>query len=102
MQVAVTGRTAEQVEHVAEEIHGRALVGDVSKRDDVERWAAEVGDVQEIFYRSRHPYTLGLLDSVPSVDVRSDPPGASISPATAGAPVRASFSKRRSSCGSER
>ncbi len=45
MQVAVTGRTAEQVEHVAEEIHGRALVGDVSKRDDVERWAAEVGDV---------------------------------------------------------
>jgi NAD(P)-dependent dehydrogenase (short-subunit alcohol dehydrogenase family) len=45
MQVVVTGRTAEQVEHVADEIHGRALVGDVSKRDDVERWAAEAGDV---------------------------------------------------------
>jgi len=45
MQVAVTGRTAEQVEQVAEEIHGRGLVGDVSKREDVERWAAEVGDV---------------------------------------------------------
>jgi 3-oxoacyl-[acyl-carrier protein] reductase len=45
MQVSVTGRTAEQVERVAGEIHGRALVGDVSKREDVERWAAEVGDV---------------------------------------------------------
>ncbi len=45
MQVTVTGRTAEQVEHVAAEIHGRALSGDVSKREDVERWAAEVGDV---------------------------------------------------------
>jgi 3-oxoacyl-[acyl-carrier protein] reductase len=45
MQVSVTGRTAEQVERVAEEIHGRALLGDVSRREDVERWAAEVGDV---------------------------------------------------------
>jgi 3-oxoacyl-[acyl-carrier protein] reductase len=45
MHVSVTGRTAEQVERVAEEIHGRALVGDVSRREDVERWAAEVGDV---------------------------------------------------------
>jgi 3-oxoacyl-[acyl-carrier protein] reductase len=45
MHVSVTGRTAEQVERVAEEIHGRALLGDVSRREDVERWAAEVGDV---------------------------------------------------------
>jgi 3-oxoacyl-[acyl-carrier protein] reductase len=45
MKVTVTGRTREQVEAVAEEIGGRALVGDVSKRDDVERWFAEVGDV---------------------------------------------------------
>jgi 3-oxoacyl-[acyl-carrier protein] reductase len=45
MQVSVTGRTAKQVERVAEEIHGRALLGDVSRREDVERWAAEVGDV---------------------------------------------------------
>jgi 3-oxoacyl-[acyl-carrier protein] reductase len=45
MQVTVTGRTREQVEEVAAEIGGRALVGDVSKREDVERWAAEAGDV---------------------------------------------------------
>ena len=39
MHVTVTGRTHEQVEAVAAEIGGRALVGDVSKREDVERWA---------------------------------------------------------------
>jgi 3-oxoacyl-[acyl-carrier protein] reductase len=38
MRVAVTGRTAEQVEAVAGEIGGLALVGDVSRRDDVEEW----------------------------------------------------------------
>jgi NAD(P)-dependent dehydrogenase (short-subunit alcohol dehydrogenase family) len=43
--VAVTGRTREQVERVAQEIDGRALVGDVSKRDDVDRWAREVGEL---------------------------------------------------------
>jgi 3-oxoacyl-[acyl-carrier protein] reductase len=45
MHVAVTGRTAEQVEAVAAEIGGRALVGDVSKRGDVERWVHELGEV---------------------------------------------------------
>jgi NAD(P)-dependent dehydrogenase (short-subunit alcohol dehydrogenase family) len=45
MEVAVSGRTAEQVEAVAAEIGGRALVGDVSKREDVERWFAELGPV---------------------------------------------------------
>jgi 3-oxoacyl-[acyl-carrier protein] reductase len=43
MQVTVTGRTREQVEAVAQEIGGKALVGDVSKREDVERWFAETG-----------------------------------------------------------
>ncbi len=38
MRVAVTGRTREQVETVAGEIGGLALVGDVSRADDVERW----------------------------------------------------------------
>ena len=38
MRVAVTGRTAEQIEAVAGEIGGLALVGDVSRSDDVERW----------------------------------------------------------------
>jgi 3-oxoacyl-[acyl-carrier protein] reductase len=35
--VTVTGRTPEQVEAVAAEIGGAAVVGDVSKREDVER-----------------------------------------------------------------
>ena len=41
MQVAVTGRTAEQVQGVASEIDGLALVGDVSRREDVERWVTD-------------------------------------------------------------
>jgi 3-oxoacyl-[acyl-carrier protein] reductase len=45
MRVAVTARTAEQVQAVAEEIGGTALVGDVSRREDVERWVAELGAV---------------------------------------------------------
>jgi 3-oxoacyl-[acyl-carrier protein] reductase len=45
MEVAVSGRTAEQVEVVAAEVSGRALVGDVAKREDVERWFAELGPV---------------------------------------------------------
>ena len=40
MKVAVTGRTAEQVNAVAAEIDGLALTGDVSLADDVERWVA--------------------------------------------------------------
>jgi 3-oxoacyl-[acyl-carrier protein] reductase len=44
-RVTVTGRTQEQVESVAEAIGGQALVGDVSKRDDVDRWASEVGEL---------------------------------------------------------
>jgi NAD(P)-dependent dehydrogenase (short-subunit alcohol dehydrogenase family) len=45
MEVAVSGRTAEQVESVATSIGGRALVGDVSRREDVEGWFAELGPV---------------------------------------------------------
>jgi 3-oxoacyl-[acyl-carrier protein] reductase len=43
MDVAVSGRTAEQVEAVAAELGGIALVGDVSSRDDVARWFSEAG-----------------------------------------------------------
>jgi 3-oxoacyl-[acyl-carrier protein] reductase len=39
-QVTVTGRTSEQVEAVAGEIGGEAVVGDVSRREDVERMVA--------------------------------------------------------------
>lgn len=45
MEVSVSGRTAGQVESVAAATGGRALVGDVTKRDDVERWFAELGPV---------------------------------------------------------
>jgi 3-oxoacyl-[acyl-carrier protein] reductase len=40
MRVAVTGRTAEQVQSVAADIDGLALTGDVTRREDVESWVA--------------------------------------------------------------
>lgn len=43
--VTVSGRTPEQVERVAEEIGGTAVVGDVSRREDVERMVAEAQPV---------------------------------------------------------
>jgi NAD(P)-dependent dehydrogenase (short-subunit alcohol dehydrogenase family) len=45
MAVTVTGRTGEEVEAVAQEIGGSALVGDVSRLEDVERWVSEVGEL---------------------------------------------------------
>jgi 3-oxoacyl-[acyl-carrier protein] reductase len=42
MRVAVTGRTRDQVEAVAAEIGGLALLGDVSRRGDVESWVGQV------------------------------------------------------------
>jgi 3-oxoacyl-[acyl-carrier protein] reductase len=38
MRVAVSGRTPDQVETVATEVGGLALVGDVSRAEDVEAW----------------------------------------------------------------
>ena len=50
MRVAVTGRTREQVEAVAAEIGGLALVGDVALRADAESWVehteAELGPIE--------------------------------------------------------
>ena len=43
--VTVTGRTAGQVEAVAAEIGGTAVVGDVAKREDVEQMLAEAGPI---------------------------------------------------------
>jgi len=43
--VTVTGRTAGQVEEVAREVGGEAVVGDVSKREDVERMLAAAGPI---------------------------------------------------------
>src|SRR6266511_3380881 len=42
MRVAVSARTRDEVEQVASEIGGLAVVADVSRRDDVERMVAEV------------------------------------------------------------
>jgi NAD(P)-dependent dehydrogenase (short-subunit alcohol dehydrogenase family) len=39
MHVTVTGRTRDEVEKVAAEVGGSALLGDVSRREDVDRWA---------------------------------------------------------------
>ena len=44
--VTVTGRTSDQVDAVAAEIGGAAVVGDVSKREDVERMLAEAGPIE--------------------------------------------------------
>jgi len=44
--VTVTGRTSEQVEEVAAEIGGAAVVGDVSKWEDVERMLAAAGPIE--------------------------------------------------------
>lgn len=50
MRVAVTGRTPETIEAVAAEIGGLALVGDVSRAEDVERWVetteGELGPIE--------------------------------------------------------
>lgn len=49
MRVAVTARTADQVEQVAAEIGGLALVGDVARQEDVDGWVdrveAELGPI---------------------------------------------------------
>jgi 3-oxoacyl-[acyl-carrier protein] reductase len=42
MKVAVSARTPEEVERVAEEIGGLSVVADVSKQDDVDRMVADV------------------------------------------------------------
>jgi len=45
MRVVVSARSANQIEAVAEEIGGRAIVADVSRRDEVDRMFDEAGAV---------------------------------------------------------
>ena len=45
MDVWISGRTTDQVEATAAEIGGHPLVGDVSRRDHVERWVRETAPV---------------------------------------------------------
>jgi 3-oxoacyl-[acyl-carrier protein] reductase len=42
MRVAVTGRTLKEIEETAREFGGLPLQGDVSRREDVERWVREL------------------------------------------------------------
>ena len=67
VSVAVTGRTAEQVEAVAAEIGGRALVGDVSREEDVSRWFSDLGAVDLLVNNA------GI--SGPSVPFEQEEPG---------------------------
>ncbi|MGZ8782533.1 MAG: SDR family NAD(P)-dependent oxidoreductase [Gaiellaceae bacterium] len=59
--VTVTGRTPEQVEAVAGEIGGAAVVGDVSSRDDVERMAAAADPVDLLLANAG----VGVWEEVP-------------------------------------
>lgn len=45
MRVAVSGRTASEVESVAREIDGVALLGDVTVAESVERWRVELAEL---------------------------------------------------------
>ena len=58
MRVAVTARTREQVEGIAGEIGGIALVGDVSRSEDVEAWVErtekELGPIDLLVQLRRH------------------------------------------------
>jgi NAD(P)-dependent dehydrogenase (short-subunit alcohol dehydrogenase family) len=69
MRVAVTGRTREQVEAVADEIGGLALVGDVSRRGDVEAWVDRVqGELGPIDVLVANAGISGAHDDVWEVD----------------------------------
>jgi 3-oxoacyl-[acyl-carrier protein] reductase len=65
MDVTVTGRTAAEVQEVAREIGGRALVGDVSRREDVARWCGDVGAVDLLVNNAG---ISGPGDPLPEVD----------------------------------
>jgi 3-oxoacyl-[acyl-carrier protein] reductase len=65
MDVVVTGRTADQVRDVAQEIGGRGLIGDVSNREDIARWCGEVGAVDLLVNNAG---ISGPDDALPDVD----------------------------------
>jgi len=65
MEVTVTGRTAGEVRAVAAEIGGHALVGDVSKREDIARWAGDTGPVDLLVNNAG---IAGPQDALPDVD----------------------------------
>jgi 3-oxoacyl-[acyl-carrier protein] reductase len=71
MRVAVTGRTREQIDAVADEIGGLALEGDVSNADDVGRWVEtaerELGPIELLVANAGISHQ-GATWSVPAED----------------------------------
>jgi 3-oxoacyl-[acyl-carrier protein] reductase len=69
MRVAVSGRTASEVEAIAQETDGLALVGDVSSRDDVERWVedteAALGPIELLVANAG---TMGVREQTAEID----------------------------------
>jgi NAD(P)-dependent dehydrogenase (short-subunit alcohol dehydrogenase family) len=65
MEVTVTGRTADEVRAVAEEIGGHAVVGDVSRREDVARWCGDTGPVDLLVNNAG---IAGPQDALPDLD----------------------------------
>jgi oligopeptide/dipeptide ABC transporter ATP-binding protein len=73
---------------------------------------AEMGTVDEIFYASRHPYTLGLLASLPRLDVgdkrgrlyriKGQPPSLIFVPSGCPFHPRCDFAKLPEPCSTER
>jgi oligopeptide/dipeptide ABC transporter ATP-binding protein len=73
---------------------------------------AEMGTVEEIFYASRHPYTLGLLASLPRLDVgdkrgrlyriKGQPPSLIFVPSGCPFHPRCDFAKLPEPCATER
>ena len=56
--------------------HDLGVVADIADRVNV-MYAGEIvetGTLREIFYEARHPYTWGLLESVPRLDMAEDVP----------------------------
>jgi 3-oxoacyl-[acyl-carrier protein] reductase len=69
MRVAVSGRTASEVGAIAQETDGLALVGDVSSRDDVERWVedteAALGPIELLVANAG---TMGVREQTAEID----------------------------------
>jgi oligopeptide/dipeptide ABC transporter ATP-binding protein len=74
--------------------------------------AVESGDVEQIFYQSRHPYTLGLLASLPRLDrgnknerlfrIKGQPPSLIFVPPGCAFHPRCEYARLPSPCATER
>jgi short-subunit dehydrogenase len=60
--LVLSGRRAEVLEPLADELGGRAVVADLGRREDVERLAAEAGDVDVLIANAALPGTGFLVE----------------------------------------